>query len=624
MNKGRLCLVFIFVSILLSLIACSSSTTNQSGLSDVQGDIIINSDVGPKDVSDISYSPDASAGCKVNSDCKLGHICKDGECVEGCKTNADCPPEEFPKRMICNDKMGENGRCVECILNGDCESNLCSEEGICLESPECADDRDCTDSAKPHCEKSEGKCYECTDGTHCRSGSCTNHICDPFTGCDKDEDCKDVKLPHCDISDNKCYECVENNHCLSNSCTNHKCDPLKDCNTDEDCPPLVPYCDPAENKCYECVMSSQCKDGLCVDHKCNTSSDCMKDGCGKDEQCDEFTGKCFPNCSSQDIQGYTVYYCTPPYPILGCDETKKVCYPCTKNEDCKDKVCDTRYHECVYCYNDASCSPLICKEEDGICVECVENSDCKDTSKPLCKSDNTCVQCIEDLDCPKSLPHCDERNICRECLDDTHCSNNMKCDPFYKKCVECLTDQDCKDSNKPKCDSLYHRCVESGIKAQCETCTQNSECGTGNYCVINKTLFGEELEKACAWPCTEDIDCPKGYYCVSKPAVSGGDVKVCYPDYAKLSNILLIQASTCQGLKDVFKMNCNNQQDTCGLTTAKDMVCIEVQQYNVSVCEIPCVEDRDCPDADLYGIKVATTCKEIPNMPLVKFCIPSR
>lgn len=623
MNRSFVCLFLLILSTLI--VSCTSETSSGQTGGDEVGDVLVNTDVSFKDVIlDSNNEADASIGCKKNSDCKLGNICKNGECVVGCQSDLDCPPEAEPKKKVCNTSLGENGMCVECIKNSDCETNVCSPDGICIEAPECQEDRDCTTIERPHCDKTDGKCYECTDGSHCRSGSCTNHVCDPFTGCDKDEDCKDPKLPHCDITDNKCYECVEGKHCLSNSCTDHKCDPLPPCKSDSDCPPLAPHCDPSDDKCYECVMSSQCSSGLCVNHKCDTSVDCTKDGCKEGEQCDSFTKKCYPECSSQQIQGYTIYYCKPPYPILGCDETKKVCYPCTKNEDCNNMVCDTKYHECVYCFNDSSCSPKICDEERGLCVECVENRDCKDPSKPLCKtSNNTCVQCLSNSDCPKSLPQCDDRNICRECLKDGDCPSGLKCDPFYKKCVECLSDNDCKDQNKPACDTLYHKCVEKGIKAQCESCTQNSECGTGNYCVINKTLLGEELERACAWPCNQDTDCPKGYYCVNKPAVSGGNVKVCYPDYAKLSNILLIQASTCQGLKDVFKMNCNNQQDTCGLPNARDMVCIEVQQYNISVCEIPCAEDRDCPDANLYGVMVPTQCKEIPNVPLVKFCIPS-
>ncbi|MGC8926871.1 MAG: hypothetical protein ACP5QK_03010 [Myxococcota bacterium] len=613
---------FTYISMILlvsNFYYCSSDTSNGDNNLDVSQDIILNTDVS----GDGGVNPDGAKGCIRNSECPLGNVCINSECVEGCKLNADCPPDAHPERKLCNSSLGEHGRCVECLGDEDCANGLCNSEGLCETAPECADDRDCIDPKKPYCERSEGKCYECTDGSHCRSQSCTNHICDPFTGCDKDEDCKDPNLPHCDTTDNKCYECVEGGHCLSNSCTDHRCDPLKSCTTDRDCPPLVPYCDPSDDKCYECVASNQCKEGLCINHKCDTSLDCTKNGCADKEKCDSFTKKCYPECSSQDIQGYTIYYCTPPYPILGCDDSQKVCYPCTKNADCNGKVCDTKYHECIYCYNDAVCSPNVCKEEDGLCVECVQNTDCKDTSKPLCKDDNTCVQCLTDNDCPKSLPHCDERNVCRECLNDSQCSNNMRCDPFYRKCVECLSNSDCKDPARPKCDSLYHKCVESNIKAQCESCTADSECGSGNYCVINKTLFGQELERACAWPCTSDIECPKGYYCVSKPTVGSGNKNVCYPDYAKLSNILLIQASTCQGLKDVFKLNCNNQQDTCGLPDVKDSVCIEIQQYNISVCEIPCVDDRDCPDANVHGKMVATKCSEIPNVPLVKLCMPS-
>jgi hypothetical protein len=130
----------------------------------------------------------------------------------------------------------------------------------------------------------------------------------------------------------------------------------------------------------------------------------------------------------------------------------------------------------------------------------------------------------------------------------------------------------------------------------------------------------------CAWSCTRDEECPKGYFCVSKSTVGSGKKNVCYPNYATISNILLIQASTCQGLKDVFKFGCNNQQDTCGLPNVKDSVCIETQynNFNISVCEIPCNVDRDCPDAMIYGVPVPTKCTEVPNMPFVKLCFPSK
>ncbi|MCX7958813.1 MAG: hypothetical protein N3B13_07175, partial [Deltaproteobacteria bacterium] len=200
-----------FTSICIFLViagySCTSDTGEQTNGGDTGGDITIITDISGKDVQgDVVVNPDASIGCKKNSDCKLGHICKDNECVEGCSSVADCPPEGFPERKLCNDKLGDNGRCVECLTNSDCKSNLCSAEGVCTEAPECSEDRDCTTPEKPYCDKSDGKCYECTEGTHCRSGSCTNHICDPFTGCDRDQDCKDSKLPHCDTKDNKCYE----------------------------------------------------------------------------------------------------------------------------------------------------------------------------------------------------------------------------------------------------------------------------------------------------------------------------------------------------------------------------------------------------------------------------------
>lgn len=621
--KSSLYFVLIGVGVFLFL-GCSSDTSNGNNTPDISSDIVINTDASGGDISDTSLNMDAGKRCSKSSDCSLGNICIDGSCIEGCRVNDDCPPENHPARKLCNVNLGEHGRCVECLKNNDCESMLCDENGICGEPPACADDRDCIDVSKPYCDKSDGRCYECTDGTHCKSGTCRDHICDPFTGCEKDDDCKETNAPHCDLTDNRCYECVSGKDCLSNKCTDHRCDPLPPCNSNLDCPDLLPFCDPSDDRCYECVQSNQCVSGVCIDHKCNTSVDCGKDGCGENEQCDSFTGKCFPNCSSQDIQGYTIYYCKPPYPILGCDDVKKVCYPCTKNDDCKGRICDTTYHECVYCYSDKECAPSVCKEEDGLCVECILNTDCKDPTRPLCKVDNNiCVQCLGDSDCSPNTPHCNSRNVCKECTTDAHCSNDMKCDPFYEECVECLRDADCNNSNM-KCDPLYHRCVDKNIKAQCDECVSDSECGSGNYCVANKDILGGSvLERVCAWGCGSDDDCPKGYYCIMKDRVSGGKENVCFPDYAKIANILLVQVSTCKGVKDIYKMGCNNQSDTCGLTNAKDSVCIDIQQYNVSVCEIPCTKDNDCPDVKLYGYPVPTKCSEIPNLPLVKFCMPT-
>lgn len=69
----------------------------------------------------------------------------------------------------------ENGTCVECAENTDCQSGEICQNNQCVYQPTCSSNSDCSGNT-PYCEN--GTCVECVETSNCPSGqTCVNGTC---------------------------------------------------------------------------------------------------------------------------------------------------------------------------------------------------------------------------------------------------------------------------------------------------------------------------------------------------------------------------------------------------------------------------------------------------------------
>ncbi|MDD5171892.1 MAG: right-handed parallel beta-helix repeat-containing protein [Candidatus ainarchaeum sp.] len=134
----------------------------------------------------------ACAACVDDTDCPLGYMCLEGECIP-----EECTPE-CPADYTCT-----AGECVcdfACCADGDCGETETCVDGACVEEFECTSDSDCdgasycdiTEGASGgSCKDVPGQCgyaanhtwvqYECGDEVGCAvcpiGKICANHVC---------------------------------------------------------------------------------------------------------------------------------------------------------------------------------------------------------------------------------------------------------------------------------------------------------------------------------------------------------------------------------------------------------------------------------------------------------------
>ncbi len=277
-------------------------------------------------------SADRCADCLDDGDCDDGVFCNGAEgCFSGlCR--AGSPP--------CADQMcDESGeRCVACVEHSDCDDGLfCNGSEWCVDGSCVAGSAACTDLL---CNESTDSCVDCLDDGDCDDGvfcngaevcvsgvcqtgsaPCTNLMCDESgdrcVGCLADSDCDDG------LFCNGAELCVDGG-CFADSapCSGQMCDEVGDscvdCLADADCddgrfcngaeiceagvclsdsgPCAGQLCDEASDVCVDCLDDGDCNDGLF----CNGSETCVGGTCmagvwpcADGETCDESANTCF-------------------------------------------------------------------------------------------------------------------------------------------------------------------------------------------------------------------------------------------------------------------------------------------------------------------------------------------
>ncbi len=188
-------------------------------------------------------------GCRRDSDCELGRICRSKKCVWGCKRDSDCPPPKACVSNVCTSvcKPGETRNCYPKNIKGcDIQKNSCqgtcqlgvqicqknSQWGPCANfvppAREVCDGKDnnCDGTIDEGCDCEPGQkrpCYTGPGGTEGK-GICRKGVQFCLTS-GKWSSCVGEVVPKaevCDGKDNNCDgtidECPQNKACIGGKC----------------------------------------------------------------------------------------------------------------------------------------------------------------------------------------------------------------------------------------------------------------------------------------------------------------------------------------------------------------------------------------------------------------------
>jgi len=254
----------------------------------------------------------APAGCQSDNDCKLGEICKGGQCVPGCYQDYDCPM---------NAPFCVNGQCAAA-------------------QPGCQSNRDCSQPT-PVCDTQSGNCVECVAADECGGGEqCINNQCQlPLGGCNTDADCGPQET-----CDSQTYTCVSAAvQCADTDAANDvhvKGTVTVPGRTYEDIciwngnSVRQSYCDASGQVQYQDTgCPNGCVDGICKE--CNTDADC---------QANCPVGA---TCSCQNNMCAAIGAGAGP---ASCQDNAD----CPSGEYCKNNVCE-QLPSGVECRKDADC-----------------------------------------------------------------------------------------------------------------------------------------------------------------------------------------------------------------------------------------------------------------------------
>jgi len=159
---------------------------------------------------------EACVDCIKSVDCGPDYFCTDNYvCESGCERNPDCIMNT-PERPVCKQistnlpEVSGTGECVECINSADCgDVEKCVDDQCifyCRTNPDCFS----LNTDMDYCSNEEnGQCVECNEDDDCNTSTfatnqegCFNHHCALF--CDSNEDC--------DASE-ECFESDEGKYC---------------------------------------------------------------------------------------------------------------------------------------------------------------------------------------------------------------------------------------------------------------------------------------------------------------------------------------------------------------------------------------------------------------------------
>jgi eight-cysteine-cluster-containing protein len=478
-----------------------------------------------------------------------------GGCVEpfpldetACNVASQC--EGLPHIDCAGDWQCDAGQCVfRCGSVGDACAAAADCEGLphdaCVGAWDCLDGQcawECANETPVGCHGDQ----DCPSGSHCSVS---------------DGDCQtDPNCPMCDV----CYgHCVpdEAPQCLATGCSGEIC-----------------ATEPMDSACiwldwFACLDMTTC--GPLADGTCGFAATEAFDACVQGIQCDADA-----DCPA----GYEcpVYRCgedDPSLPAERCTDAASFCTPkhpspeCTEDADCPPGQ---------FCALTPQCPP--CDDGSFDCMgPCQLAGVCMPIEQPM--------QCQGDQDCPVGF-HCEYQGGCPPCEcgpDDPNCACPMCMPPQFGECVpdsHCCEDKDgdyfcvqvdCDDLDPtvnllaPEvCDGRDNDCdgvVDEGCQ-QPDRCTEDSQCGPGQYCQIE---YCPDCEGCPCYgicrpivspECLTDADCPDGFYCAVTPYYREDGQMACCPPNAL----------------------CGPSIPPCG-----GGVCLPVEN------PMACVSDEDCP-----------------------------
>ncbi|MDF1561704.1 MAG: hypothetical protein P1V51_01600 [Deltaproteobacteria bacterium] len=456
--------------------------------------------------------------------CVVGEVCYECECVPGCTSSNDCQGS----RPNCDTRFG-----------------------VCFAA--CAVAADCIDPATPVCDPVAGLCRP-----PCPIWPCPGFEpnCDEAAGvclapCPQTS-CAAIGKAYCG-TDGRCYDpCADHLDCPNADLPNCNPDTTEcqgPCARDADCPPALPVCDPGTGLCQGRCPGAACPDALPVCEPvsgrclppCRTSSECRDltlPNCGLD-------GRCHPPCAAHadcELADRPSCDLDPASPTSG------FCMPpCGTDADCPDGAPRCVAELCEPgCTSDGHCAGgESCHLASGICLpsSCGADADCA-PPRFVCQGSACVPGCTSHADCPAaqrcllsgpSAGHCEAR----DCLSDAACNPpSTVCDTdggglpeAGGYCVAgCNREYDCPHGQT--CDPGSGRCsaVDYGDVGQpcpggiCTACAS----GLGVDDLGGGTL--------CSAQCCRQADCPAGWVCRPEKdpdaACSGCMLRLCQPDAA--------------------------------------------------------------------------------------------
>jgi len=301
--------------------------------------------------------------------CGEGEICKawefGAECVERCEEGSKrCSTDINNYIENCKDETWESS---ECDTNQYCVDN---DNSVTCESPECTENADCTKNNSTKCLVIDGnpmnnRCVECLIDDDCEG----DNICRENNTCsckEKDKRCNDDKITieTCDALGNWNKESCNDKYCVDNegsvTCESPKCTEsteTADCTEDDLSKCLVVDEDPMSNKCVECLNSEPISCNTqnnslflqCIDNKWSDMT------CAQDTYCIDSTKGCeYPECiKNADCTGGDSTKCL----VDNEAPMSNKCVECLIDDDCEGhSSCDNNQCKCNEGYTGNLCN----------------------------------------------------------------------------------------------------------------------------------------------------------------------------------------------------------------------------------------------------------------------------
>ncbi len=469
--------------------------------------------------------------------CRSGACSTNGKCepAGGCNVDADCAAADWcdESTHVCTLKVANGGAVpndpahMNPTLNGTCTAAagaVACVSGVC-------------DTSDNKCGYANGD-GPCTPGSGgnggvvCRSGACSvNGTCEPSGGCNVDADC--AAADWCDESTHVCTPKVANGGAVPtdpahmNPTLNGTCTAMAGALV---C--VSGVCDTADNECGyangdgPCTVGTGgvvCRSGQCSNNGvCEPAGSCNVDAdCSMGNWCDESTHVCTPTVANGGA--------VPTDPAHMNPTLNGTCTAPAGALTCTSGVCDTADSKCGYANGDGTCSAgdagngaVVCRSGvcdpdtkcgyangDGPCTMGTGATVCR---SGMCSTNGTCEPaggCDVDADCSAGN-WCDEsthtctpkvanggavpndpahmnptvNGTCTAAAGAIVCASGV-CDTHDNKCGYANGDGPCTASDggdgSPVCRSNV--CATTGPNAgECEGCTVNSECPSGEVC----------------------------------------------------------------------------------------------------------------------------------------------